>query len=33
MTGYDFEASGKSIVDRAVAEIIAKVELYSPRSE
>jgi hypothetical protein len=32
MPGYDFEARGKSIVDRAVKEIIAKTESYSSRS-
>lgn len=28
MPGYDFEAGGKSVVDRAVQEIIVKVEPY-----
>jgi hypothetical protein len=32
MPGYDFEAQGRSIVDRAVEEIIAKTESYSSRS-
>jgi hypothetical protein len=29
MADYDFEASGRSVVDRAVNEIIAKTETYS----
>lgn len=29
MTDYDFEARGRSVVDRAVKEIIAKIEAYS----
>jgi hypothetical protein len=32
MPGYDFEARGRSVVDRAVKEIIAKTESYSSRS-
>ena len=30
---YDFESEGKPIVDRAVKEIIAKIETHSPRSD
>jgi hypothetical protein len=33
MAGYDFQASGKPIVERAVQEIIAKTEPYSTRSD
>jgi len=29
ISGYDFEANGRSIVERAVQEIIAKTEAYS----
>jgi hypothetical protein len=33
IAGYDFAANGRSIVDSAVKEIIAKSEPYSLRSE
>jgi hypothetical protein len=33
IAGYDFEASGKSIVERAVQEIIAETKLHSLCSE
>jgi hypothetical protein len=33
VAGYDFEANGRSVVEQAVKEIIAKTEPYSPRSD
>lgn len=33
MAGYDFETEGRSTVDRAVNEIIAKTEPYSSPSD
>jgi hypothetical protein len=30
---YDFESEGKSIVDRAVKEIVARIETYSSHPE
>jgi hypothetical protein len=33
MPDYDFATKGRSIVDRAVEEIIAKTQKYLPRSE
>ncbi len=33
MPDYDFETKGRSIVDRAVEEIITKTQKYPPRSE